>query len=404
MPRKANHPLGGQSPYDLRIRPNIFKPLDFDEAIDRHGQPVRWLKAQPCPVIKTTGQHDLKCQVCHGRGEIYDYQRDYWYEGEESPHGLKDPNVGQADKVVFWDAPVRSVKRVYKLVDGGVIEYPVVSHDERSAIISAPDGHCLPEYYDPIRTDYSVDLWSQFSCEFDPDGFIYRLPLKDDEFITKISVARHKSLESNLKVNSFNVRTVYLDSLPSGKIEIRGYKSRCAIMAIMPFESSVGMNLKSYEHVEGDMIGLCSDSYRIGKGDVITSLVMKQRSPELLVRGEGPFDLMAYYDVAEIDGDILDEDGIYYANGVDFVLWDYNKIRWMHSQPRVGARYSVSPIERLTWRVFGPMPESASAQGRLFPNSFHLKKLTKNNPGTLQPGVKNEDRMVGDWSGKFRLQ
>lgn len=404
MPRKANHPLGGHSPYDLRIRPNIFNPLDYDEAIERHGQPVRWLKAQPCPVIKATGQHDLKCKVCHGRGEVYDYQRDYWYEGEESPHGLKDPNVGQADKVVFWDYPVRSVKRIYKLVDGGIIEYPIVSHDERSAIISAPDGYNLPEYYDPIKTDYSVDLWSQFSCEFDPDGFIYQLPLKDDEFITKISIVQHKSMESSLKVHSFNVHTVYLDSIPSGRFEIRGYKSRCAIMAIMPFESSVDMNLKSYEHAEGDMIGICSDSYRIGKGDVITSLVMTQRSPELLIRGEGPFDLMAYYDVAEIDGDIIDEDGVYYANGVDFVLWDYNKIRWMSKQPRVGARYSVSPMERLTWRVFGPLPEVSSAQGRRFPNSFHLKKLTKNNPGTLQPGLKNEDRMVGDWSGKFRIQ
>lgn len=404
MPRKRNHPMGGRSPYDLRIRPNVFNPLEFDEAIERHGQPVRWLKAQPCPVVKTTGQHDLHCKVCHGRGEIYEYQREYWHEAEASPHGLKDPMVGQDDKVVFFDSPVISVRRIYFPRDVGDIDYHVVSHDDRSAIIAAPSGEELPEYFAPLRSDYSVDLWTPFTSEFEPDGLIYKVPIKPDEFITKITLVQHKTQNSNLKVNSFNVGTVYLDTAPSGKFEIRGWKSACAVMALMPFESMIGMNLKHYEHAEGDMVGICSDAYKIGKGDVITSLVMTQRSPELLTRTNNLFDLMAYYDVAEIDGSIIDENGEYYQNGIDFVVWDYNKIRWGAKQPPVGAKYSVNVVERLTWRVYGPLPESNSAQGRLFPNSFHLKKLTKNNPGTLQPGLKNEDREVGDWSGKFRLQ
>lgn len=404
MPVKKHHPMGGQSPYDLRIRQNIFKPFDFDEAIDRHGQPVRWLKAQPCPVLTSSNRHDLNCKVCHGRGEIYQYQREFWHYSEDSPHGLKDPNVGQADKVVFWDSPVVKVGKIIRPNDSGGIEYFVVSHDERSAIIAPPPGASLPEYYEPLQTDYAVDMWEQFVYEFEPNGQIYMLPLADNEYIAKLDYAKYKTMPPTIKVNSFNVRTVYLDTVPTGRFEIRGYKSRCAIMAIMPFESIKNFNVKSYEHAEGDCIAICSDSFKIGRGDIITSLVMTQRSPEIVERGRTEFDLMSFYDVAEIDGDIIDDKGKTYINGTDFNLWDYNKIRWAANQPAPQSKFSLNPVERITWRVFKSLPEVNSAQGRVFPASFHLQKLTKNNPGTLQPGLKNEDRPVGDWSGKFRLQ
>lgn len=403
MPFKKNHPMRGTSPYDLRIRPNIYKPFDFDEAIERHGQPVRWLKAQPCPVLTSANRHDLNCKVCHGRGEIYEYQREFWHYTEESPHGLKDPNAKQADKVVFWDSPVVKVGRILRPNDSGGIEYTVVSHDENSAIIAPPPGGSLPEYFEPLHCDYAVDMWEKFTYEFEPNGMIYQLPLGPEEYIAKIDYAKYINLPPGIKVNSFNVKTVYLDTVPSQRFEIRGYKSRCAIMAIMPFESMQG-GVKNYEHAEGDVVAVCSDSFKIGKGDVITSLIMTQRSPEVIERTNEIFDLMSYYDVAEIDGDIVDEKGEIYKNGVDFYLWDYNKIRWSARSPEYGHKFSINPVERITWRVYGPLPEVNSAQGRLFPASFHLKKLTRNNPGVLQPGLKNEDRPVGDWSGKFRLQ
>lgn len=404
MPYKNNHPRGGQGFGDLRIRPNIFKPIDFDEAIDRHGQPVRWLKAQPCPVMTSANRHDLKCKVCHGRGEIYSVQRKFWHYTEESPHGLKDPNVKQSDKVVFWDSPVIKVGKIIRPKDTGSIEYVVVSHDETSAIIQPPAGHYLPEYYEPLHCDYAVDMWEKFSYEFEPNGKIYRLPIKENEYIAKLDYAKYKAMPPGIKIGGFNVDTVYLDSVPTKTFEIRGYKSRCPIMAIMPFESMKNLNLKVYQHAEGDVVAICSDSFKIGKGDIITSLVMRQRSPEVFVRSDEPYDTMPFYDVAEIDGNIVDEDGVEYENGVDFNLWDYNKIQWESKSPSSDKKYSANPVERITWRVHKSMPEVNSAQGRVFPAAFHLQRMVKGNPGTLQPGLKNEDTPVGDWSGKFRLQ
>ncbi len=404
MPGKKHHPLRGYNPYDLRVRPNVFKPFDFDEAIERHGQDVRWIKAQPCPVLTEYSQHDLHCKVCHGRGEIYEYQREYWHYHEESPHGLKDPMAGQADKVVFFDSPVLTVGRISQLKNGSIIDFDVVSHDELSAIIAPPAGHCLPEYYETILSDYAIDLWEKFSVIIPQGSSILELPFDKDQFITKLDLVRYEDKSENIKVHSFNVRTVYLDKVPTKPVEVRGYKSRCAIMALMPFESMTAMQWKQYPHSEGDMVALCSDSYKVGKGDIITSMYMTQRSPEVMVRTDGDFDVIPYYDIQGIDGKIVDSKGVEYENGVDFVVWDYNKIKWVGNTPEKGAQYSANIIERVTWRVHTQFPSVNVAQNRVFPNSFHLKKLTKNNPGTLQPGLKNEEAPVGDWSKKFNFQ
>jgi len=62
--------LGKNTPVVL-----AFGKENYEALIQRHGQWIRWRTATKCPcVLQETGEADIHCERCGGRGIIYGYQ------------------------------------------------------------------------------------------------------------------------------------------------------------------------------------------------------------------------------------------------------------------------------------------------------------------------------------------
>ena len=48
-----------------------FHPEEFEIAIERHGQYVRWYSSLPCYCIDDLTRPDPNCNQCRGRGWLY---------------------------------------------------------------------------------------------------------------------------------------------------------------------------------------------------------------------------------------------------------------------------------------------------------------------------------------------
>ncbi len=61
--------------------------LAYENSLARHGQYVRWVRVLVCPCMTPgTGQADLQCSLCHGRGEIYRNPGPFQIRQEIVPH------------------------------------------------------------------------------------------------------------------------------------------------------------------------------------------------------------------------------------------------------------------------------------------------------------------------------
>ena len=62
--------LGKDSPVVLTLG-----RANYEALIDRHGQWIRWRKADKCPCVSYPSmQPDIRCSLCGGRGEIFSTQ------------------------------------------------------------------------------------------------------------------------------------------------------------------------------------------------------------------------------------------------------------------------------------------------------------------------------------------
>jgi len=413
-----NHPKS-EGIYAIELRPNLFNQLTFDEVIQRQGQFVKWIKAMPCPVRDEAGRHDdFNCQVCHGRGDIYDYQREYWINKEMSRHGLKSDVVCSENEVRTWQSPildVRNVVRFMSAVDGGKTDYFVESFDGDKIIINKYKCDTFPLSHEPLYVDYAVDTWSSFEKKIKGDG--------KDNFVTlSFSMRQQFALKTNpynimphivkvevfdeenniVPIYSFNNQRIYFhDVVEKDKIlTVKGYTQEPIAMFISPVDIKSDTELKFSNFEIGDMEAICSAGWEVGKGDIVVSQSMFNRRDEIVTRGSREFDNLPYYEIKDFSGEkIYDSDGKTYFKNQDFMLYDENKIKWISdNRPKKNATYSISIMESVAYRVMNDKPSINANENKDLPKHIHLKKLERTNVSEIATGLKNEDRKVGDWS------
>jgi hypothetical protein len=414
------HPRGDRGVFEPTLRPNLFNPSTFDEVIIRQGQYVRWIKSRPCPVRTEASTHDLKCQICHGRGDIYEIQKTVWVYEEQSPHGSKSVACSE-DTIIPWKEPIVEVGKIIRYLSpeqGGITEYRVKSFTKNSIIIDLmnPDDK-FPESWEVIFVDYSIDLREITEQEFISDGktIIYTLDLDLADkarlltnslnikpFISEIISVLDENNDPIPYTSSFN-QNVYLENpVLSGKtIKIKAYYQEPILMVLEPLdiEKSREYHFDSYE--VGDMMAIMSPTWDVGEGDLITCLANRNRREELMTRSDLDFDVLPYYDIHKIDEIIYDDKGNKYFNNIDFYLFDYNKIRWIGNQPTFETVYSVSFMELMTYRAISSKARLNSNENKRLPKHCHLRKLDRLQRGTLQTGVKKVESPVGDWTTKY---
>ncbi len=410
------HPTKAASPFQFEVRPNIFNPLEMSEIIDRHGQWVRWRKAKPCPNRTETGQHPLKCNICHGRGEIYEFQRYEMVFGERSPHGLKSIYAGEEDLIRTWKNPITKVDRVIRYIhekQGGNKVIPVISHDRETIRIGQiPEENAYPSSYEHLYVDYEIDTWMEKTETINivagqivihTESLMPAESLKRNSFNVTIEITNIISISGSVpyEVQGFTGNTIYLTepALVDDTIIIHYnyiYPHKFFIEPIGPdFRNELAWPIQA-----GDAIGICSQTYEVGMGDIVVSLTQLNRISEIIVRGSGTIDQLPYYDIESISGDIYADDKQVYRKNQDFDLYDYNKILWKGNMPSPGTRYSISFNERIAYRVYSQNPEINSNENKRLPKRLHLRKLEKYQTGETYTGLSTIQSNT-DWLKRF---
>ncbi len=408
------HPRGGRGVFQIELRPNQFNPTTFDEVIERQGQFARFMKSRPCPVRTELSHHDLHCRVCHGRGEIYEFQQKYWIYNETSPHGSKNPLACEAGLIKPWWRPIIEVGNVvlFRSEDeGGVIEYEIVSFDEDEIRIT---NDCLPESFQVLLVDYAINLFEEKEQIFTGDGesFVFEMNLpmninrvhgnnqKFHKSIAEIISVKYNDTNEDIPVKTFYDQSIYFDSKPENGREftIKVNAAEPATIAIEPLSIKLANELK-WDMETGDMLGWMAESWEIGKGDLLTCLGVRNRQEEIITRSDLPYDVLPYFDIFSISGNIIDEEGKKYINEIDFKLFDYNKVLWIpeKNSPSKGINYSIVLFERTTYRVKNEKAELNASENKRLPKRIHLKKLERFISAPIIPGLKNNDELVGDW-------
>jgi len=415
----TNHPRGGKGAFGLELRPNQFNALTFDEVIDRQGQYVRWMKGRPCPVRTELSHHDLNCSVCHGRGALYEFQRYRGVYRESSPHGCRNPASGTPGLIKpFWNP----VSRVFGVTlfrspeEGGNYKCNVEGFNESEIMISPIDGIGYPESYDVLIVDYEVDYWEKKQQVFIGDGEKYdykmdlEMPLQDTlvnsqsfhKSIAEIIYARYNDTGDEIPIRTFFDETVYFDTKPhkNKPFTIEAYIMAPILAVIHPLQIKVAEQLR-WDMETGDLMGVTSATWEIGRGDVMTLLAVRQRMEELMTRSELLYDVLPYFDICEICSDIIDQNGKKYKRDIDFTLYDYNKILWTRNSPTAGVIYSVSFNERASYSVLNEKAEINANENKRLPKNLHLRRIERMMPGPIIPGLKQNDSPVGDWVKNF---
>jgi hypothetical protein len=68
-----------------------------------------------------------------------------------------------------------------------------------------------------------------------------------------------------------------------------------------------------------------------------------------------------------------------YIEGVDFVVWDRNNIRWLldeTTRPAEGTNLSVEYLANVTYRVLTQVPNIRSSENKRFPSRVAIKLET----------------------------
>lgn len=362
--------LGKNSPIPIETSPDKYEGL-----IVRHGQWVRWSIAKKCSCLLENNRPDARCSFCHGSGWDYRFQ-----ETEEDPQVL------------------------CTIVDSETIELPLSYTGATVSSVFLPTGQALKVngvFGRWIKVSGSVlsTKGSAYACvsvsrikKVPEDSAVYAgfgvVKLSKYEYQNPWASIPYDlvSLEtltradgSTLNVLSWSVDKIVIDTTVNEPLI--GEPLRINASYMPPFRMAVLNQNLSYsdrnalQEIGGDSIVVLPFSYKVGEYDTITAWISTQIRKKIIQRTElEDVDFLPDLFVSDIMS-ISTTDGVF-TEGVDFVLWDRNSVRWLTAnRPAPGAYYSIEYSANVSYRVIQQMPNIRSSENKRFPSRVAVKLI-----------------------------
>jgi hypothetical protein len=316
----------------------------YEEALARHGQWCRWLKVLTCPcVTKGTGQADLQCTLCGGRGKIFRNPGPFTIQQEIARH---DGN----GKVYPKNTPI---------IDGTITVWK--SGTSLSLGTQPGDGSYIqlatpfPRNYERIRVDYqfnpTISVIDENSEVYDTNTLrviAARFVDKGQDYEGSIdSVSRVYNVD---KAETYTVTLaqkefIYLENMGTWA---DGDVLQVDYVYLQPFDfllhsiSSKRRYESAYIQDQADATLVSPYWAQIAPNDIITSLSAKLPAYAVIdpaATGAAGNDVVVnYYDLSDLTH-CIDVSGAQYVVGTDLVLYGRNEIQWLTTKPTV--KYTV---------------------------------------------------------------
>lgn len=366
-------------------------PEKFISLISDHGCLARLMRARKCPCDSRTGSPNMYCNLCHGDGFIYNFQRKLLQVDEDSD--VK----GDRTVVLPFRVPVLEPLKVERLLpaeQGGNKTYNITDFDTSSITIS---GSPLPKYYHKMRVSYYFDRFDYISNDevtvntnvktltttgtlFDGESK-FGNPLRVHGDIAEIIEIRRPSDDYIFQNYTFRKNKIFLAATEpdpeQGDVLVTYF--------YVPVEKALPNDLETTEDKEKWMHFLSSGAVRfglkpwfeLGQGDLITVLVTEFWRDEVLQHSTVGVDKLLEFDISRIDDEIIDQDGNKYYENEDFILRPFRDIVWIGNQPNPGKRISLRYGYHPTYRIFQNNPVPNNLENKQFPNVVMAKLYNK---------------------------
>lgn len=355
----------------------------YDTQIEKHGQYIRWLRAQPCFCTLDSGQVDPTCSKCKGRGKLFSYQTTAQVVSENSPHNLNEVDP-KNDPIVSVEAV-----RYSNTTD----EYTVDSFTDDEILISAtatlPN---LPEAHEALRVDYTYSLLATFTGSatyLDQGIFTASLPpvrTRNQEPIQGeiVSVTELKNTTKDIvyTVSATARNEMYVTFADPSDEPAAGdtITLTCSyIDPVLGLLQGVTERMRSEDPfliTAGEALLTMPYPFYLGTNDLVTQLAGFQRGSTVVRRSFDDIDELPAFEIKDVVRvvDAVRE----YTKDTDFVLWGRNQIKWIGAKP--DGAYSVMFLYHPTFSVLPSRPLVRSGENLRLPRRVGLTVYDKVSP------------------------
>lgn len=360
--------LDRTSPIPLEGNPRRYEGL-----IERHGQWVRWQVAKKCTCLLASNRPDPRCALCRGSGWRYGFQ-----EAEED---IEVQAIAVDATTVEMPYTVdRSRVLGVKVASGAAVQVAgVYGKWIKTAGGLSAHGVVMVSVLNPRKK--AVPQTAAYYAGFGIvklDEYQYENPWARVPYDLASLPALVRASGEALSVLSWSVDKVLIDTTlgepdVGERLEITGEHMPPYRMAIIN-QSLSEMDRTFLQDAGGDAMALFPASYKVSEYDTVTLWAATQVRKKIIRRGLADTDILPDLFISRVLS--LSDAAKSYTEGVDFVLWDRNTIRWTideGARPADGSYLSIEYLANVTYRVMPQLPNIRSSEDKRFPQKVALK-------------------------------
>lgn len=353
----------------------------YEDALARHGQYVRWTRALLCPCLnEMTHQPDVQCTLCKGRGRIYKPPTTMQIKMELGRHN----NTG-----VIYPTMTPVVAGESQVIRQGVDLVVSASQPSDGSFIQLEPP--FPKEYQRLYVNYTFSPLIYVTDE-NADvigtntlrGVTLRFNYRGKTFegsIAGVTRVYNVDKDETYTVSSYAKEYIYLSDMgtwASGDVLAVSYSYVQPFSFILLGISPKTRYEKPYVLDEADLTMIAPYWATIGPDDLFTALAADQQGSAIIdpEYTEGNDEVKNYFDLSRILA-VIDLNGTEYEINTDVELYGRNEIKWLTTKPTV--KYTINFLYNPTYRALIAHTTIRRAENKEFANKINLQQYDKVN-------------------------
>lgn len=347
---------------------------NYDDALGRHGQWVRWMKGTKCPCISGTyKQPNPRCTKCYGKGFLYRNPDEFIVLQEI----VKYAGGGM---YVPKNTPVTSVVTIKHGADSLTLSSSQPadgSYIATDAPYLKPSNRVKADYkYSPVVTVTDEDSEVAGTNFLRTTGTQFTTYGKEFEgSIDSVTKVYNATKDENYTVSSFSKEYIYLASMgtwESGDVLEVSYTYVKPFYFVIHSVSPRMRYERPYVMESADAVLLAPSWYKLSAEDMFTALAQEDVGRVVInpQARTGNDIINNVFDLSRVPY-MVDVNGVEYVEGTNFVITNRNEIKWLTTKPAVN--YTVEYLYHPAYVGIGNMSTVRNAENKIFANRINLK-------------------------------
>ena len=350
-------------------------PKKYQAALARHGQWLRWVRVLVCPCMTPgTGQADLQCSLCKGRGEIYRNPGPFQLRQEIVNHDNKGRVYTANSPIISGESTVwqgtTSLTLGSQPADGSYIQLATPYPKNYRRLLADYTFTPVVEVTDEDSEVYGTNLLRVIAPRFTEKGRTFEGSL---DGVTQVY---NDDKNETYTVSSFNKEFIYLSAM--GTWEANDVLE-VDYTYVQPFDfllhslSQKRRYDRAYVIDQADATLVTPYWAEAAPLDLFTALSMELAGYAVVdpTHTDGNDVLRDVFDLSKLL-DVIDRSGTEYTTGIgnDVELYERNEIAWNVSKPAVP--YTVHFMYHPTFAALTTYDTARTSENKGFVNRFNM--------------------------------